>query len=273
MNKSKMDLFCSDGYFSVNKKLCKALGLKAAAMIGNMINKLRYFTSQGQLTEDGEFFLTNESQSEEIGLSIHEIRETKKKLMSLGILQSKMKGLPVKEYFKIDLDKLIEIVYLEEKQGENAHSIQVSKMSTLKGAESRHLSIENVDPLYIYKNKEEENKEEENKEKDIKPEIFRVLDYFMIQNGIEAKKKYSASHIAAVKARMNEGATVEECFMVIDNRIKTWKNDPRMRQYIRIDTLFRPTKFPNYLIAAQQEKRLMGDTFNRTIYENGEKPF
>lgn len=50
-----------------------------------------------------------------------------------------------------------------------------------------------------------------------------------------------------IGARLAEGFTVEDCERVIDNMAEAWGNDPKMRQYLRPTTLFRPEKFESYL--------------------------
>jgi uncharacterized phage protein (TIGR02220 family) len=59
-----------------------------------------------------------------------------------------------------------------------------------------------------------------------------------------------------LKARLNEGFTVEDAKKVIDIKFAEWIGDEKMKQYIRPDTLF-GNKFDSYLnqeMQAQQEK-------------------
>ena len=56
----------------------------------------------------------------------------------------------------------------------------------------------------------------------------------------------AAINIAAVSAKINEGRSVAEMKYVIDNKVNQWLNDPKMRKYLRPDTLF-SNKFANYL--------------------------
>lgn len=49
-----------------------------------------------------------------------------------------------------------------------------------------------------------------------------------------------------IRARANEGFTLEDFYKVIENKVGTWKDDPKMDQYLRPATLF-GTKFESYL--------------------------
>lgn len=57
-----------------------------------------------------------------------------------------------------------------------------------------------------------------------------------------------------LRTRYNEGRTVEECKLVIDNRTKRWLTDPERYQYLRPSTLFRPTNFENWITEARAEQ-------------------
>lgn len=50
-----------------------------------------------------------------------------------------------------------------------------------------------------------------------------------------------------IEARLKEGRTVEDFKTVIDNKTAQWKDDPKMDDYLRPDTLFRPANFEAYL--------------------------
>lgn len=56
-----------------------------------------------------------------------------------------------------------------------------------------------------------------------------------------------------INARLNEGFTEEDFFTVIDYKCKQWKDDPKMSEYLRPETLF-GTKFESYLNAIPKKK-------------------
>ena len=49
-----------------------------------------------------------------------------------------------------------------------------------------------------------------------------------------------------IKARIREGATIDDFKIVIHNKVKAWKNDPKYSKYLRPETLF-GTHFQAYL--------------------------
>lgn len=58
---------------------------------------------------------------------------------------------------------------------------------------------------------------------------------------------------AKIHARLAEGYTVEDFVAVIDKKCAEWLNDPKMRAYLRPETLF-GTKFESYLNAPERGK-------------------
>ncbi len=71
----------------------------------------------------------------------------------------------------------------------------------------------------------------------------------------KAKKNYQARKpnkdptvsLKAVHALLKQGYTELQVRQVIANRLLKWGDDPKMREYLRPDTLFRPSKFEQYL--------------------------
>lgn len=72
-----------------------------------------------------------------------------------------------------------------------------------------------------------------------------IIDYLNAKAGkkFEDKSKDTRRHI---KARIDEGHTLEDFYRVIDNMVAKWKGDAKMDDYLRPSTLF-GTKFESYL--------------------------
>lgn len=68
-----------------------------------------------------------------------------------------------------------------------------------------------------------------------------------------------------VHARLDEGFTVDDFFTVIDTKAAKWRDDPKMRDYLRPSTLFAPSHFEEYLNESPQTSIL--DTVDWTKYE------
>ncbi len=76
-----------------------------------------------------------------------------------------------------------------------------------------------------------------------------VLEYLNLKANSNFKK--SATSRSPISGRLNDGYTKEECFCVIDSKVKDWIHN-KMAEYLRPTTLFSPTKFPGYLNAASR---------------------
>jgi uncharacterized phage protein (TIGR02220 family) len=55
------------------------------------------------------------------------------------------------------------------------------------------------------------------------------------------------AHTKLIAARLDEGATVEECKAVIDAKVAEWADVDAMRKFLRPATLFAASKFANYV--------------------------
>ncbi len=82
-------------------------------------------------------------------------------------------------------------------------------------------------------------------------DIKAIVEY--LNNKIGAHYKPNGKKIKElIRARMNEGYTVEDFKTVIDKKFKSWGNDPKMSLYLRPSTLF-GTRFGEYLNEYQAE--------------------
>ena len=72
-----------------------------------------------------------------------------------------------------------------------------------------------------------------------------IIDYLNEKTG--RKYKHTAKvNQRVIKARMNEGYTLEDFKTVIDKKFDKWNNDVKMKEFLRPETLF-STKFDRYL--------------------------
>lgn len=92
----------------------------------------------------------------------------------------------------------------------------------------------------------EEDKEEEIDNKYILSAAYsEIIDY--LNEKADTKYKSTGKKTQSlIKARMNDGFTVEDFKTVIDNQCSKWLNDSKMQDYLRPETLF-GTKFEGYL--------------------------
>jgi len=102
-----LEALSADGFLMINKKLASHFGLELAGYISNLVDKYKYFQKHGKLDTDMSFFLTHSDQCVQIGITERRIRKHKKTLKDLGILNTKMRGVPPKEFYILDINKLI----------------------------------------------------------------------------------------------------------------------------------------------------------------------
>ena len=98
-------LLSSSAFLIVNKKLAKQVGLKGAVLLADLISKEEYFIANGMT--DGWFFNTAKNIEDDTCLTSHQQRKAIKNLKSLGIIETKLIGIPAKQHFKIIENKLL----------------------------------------------------------------------------------------------------------------------------------------------------------------------
>jgi uncharacterized phage protein (TIGR02220 family) len=57
----------------------------------------------------------------------------------------------------------------------------------------------------------------------------------------------SENNVGVIVARMREGFTPAQIRQVVAMKVRKWKRDDEMREYLRPDTLFNRKKFSNYV--------------------------
>lgn len=121
------NLLSSSGYIIVNKELIKVLGLHEAIILGELCSEYTYWENRNQL-EDGEyFFSTRENIEKNTGINSHYQRIAIRNMENKGILDIRKVGMPCKNYYKINENRIIE--YLERSKEQVVHVVN-NKMST-----------------------------------------------------------------------------------------------------------------------------------------------
>ena len=98
-------LLSSTAFIVLNKELAKQVGLKSAVLLADLISKEEYFISQGMT--DAWFFNTAKNIEDDTSLTSHQQRKAIKNLKYLGIIETKVVGIPAKQHFKIIENKLL----------------------------------------------------------------------------------------------------------------------------------------------------------------------
>lgn len=114
-----LDLLRSDGSIVVNKRLAKAIGLTEAIIYSELASLYKYWENRGDLTDGEWFFCTFANLEENTTIKERTARKHVNQLEKLGLIESKLKGLPSKKYYRIT-DGIFEVLGLvPDKVGKN----------------------------------------------------------------------------------------------------------------------------------------------------------
>lgn len=96
-----------DAYWQVNKKIALEVGLEATILLSDLISKEKYFSTRGELQKEEWFFNQQEQIEKDTTLSQHKQRKAIKILKEKGWINTKISGLPAKQYYKINYSQLL----------------------------------------------------------------------------------------------------------------------------------------------------------------------
>jgi len=101
------EAFKSTDHLIVNKAFLKKFGLSLAVQLSYYIDQsLRFYKKCPG--NGGWFFCTHKEIVEVLGIKEYSVRKNKNTLKEMEILQTKTRGLPAKEWMKINTDTLLE---------------------------------------------------------------------------------------------------------------------------------------------------------------------
>lgn len=145
-------LLMSSSYFVLNKQIVKAIGIEAGFLLTTLIE-----ASDGLANDDGWFYKTSPSLEEETGLSNHKQSKIIEELTKLGILEQENKGMPMKRYFRINFNKIEELVFkIQDLKNSKPGNEEIEKQG-FKNFESKDLKNSNACIEKISNNKELNN--------------------------------------------------------------------------------------------------------------------
>ena len=101
-------LLSSTAFIVLNKELARQVGLKEAVLLADLISKEEYFIANGMT--DGWFFNTEANIEKDTTLTPYQQRKCLKTLKTSLVLETKRKGIPAKQYFKINEQQVIKLL-------------------------------------------------------------------------------------------------------------------------------------------------------------------
>ena len=138
------DLLSTDGFIIYNKKLARTIGTNPAILLGYLCSEYNFYSNNGQL-DKGMFFCTREKIKYNTGLTETEQRTATKKLKELGIIETELKGMPSKTYYKINENTILSILSSEETLQQdlrNPHNKTLENLTT-RSKESSQQDLRN----------------------------------------------------------------------------------------------------------------------------------
>lgn len=171
-----LKLLSSSNYLVINKDLIKVLGIEESILLGELASEYDYWLKKGEL--DNEYFYsTIENIEKNTTLSKYKQTQAISKLKELGIVETKLKGIPAKRYIKINEQRIEEV--LQDKMYEDfIHSCQ--KINQLDGkvltTNSNNINNNIINNTYsnninsktlIYSSNLDKEEKEINKEKEV----------------------------------------------------------------------------------------------------------
>ena len=194
-------LLSSSAFLIVNKKLAKQVGLKGAVLLADLISKEEYFIANGMT--DGWFFNTEANIERDTTLTSYQQRKCLKTLKKYEIIETKRKGIPAKQYFKINEANLLNILSCEETEG-----LVVNKLNDL--SETKLTTINKNKEIKINNNTISNRRDEfvfEVLSFDYEESILNgFIDYWTEPNKSNTKMKFELNKTWSTKLRLKTWA-------------------------------------------------------------------
>ena len=133
-----ISLLSCDGYIICNKTLIKKFNADCAILVGELCAEYNYYKNLGQLDSDGSFYSTRDNIEQNTGLNDYAQRKAIKMLSEAKILTVTKKGLPAKNYYKLNASQLL--------------SLFTTGDTELEAPEIKPLDINNNKQIIITKN-------------------------------------------------------------------------------------------------------------------------
>ena len=111
-NERIYDLLTQDSYFILNRKLNSYCGLVLGAFIVFLLDKEKYHKYNRELTQDGYFYATDMDIMLMTGLTSSQVSKLKNTAVEKELVFIKREGIPLKTYYKINLQKINDIMNL-----------------------------------------------------------------------------------------------------------------------------------------------------------------
>ena len=209
-------LLSSTAFIVLNKELARQVGLKEAVLLADLISKEEYFIANGMT--DGWFFNTEANIEKDTTLTAYQQRKCLTTLKKEGLIEVKRKGIPAKQYFKIN-EQLV-VKFLNNLKGSNSTTINKNKeiRITNKDISIRRLKFINDVSLFDY-------------DKNI---LDSFTDYWTEPNKSNTKMKFELQQTWATNLRLKNWVKNQKkwdkpkSMSKLDSQINAWQEAKKL---------------------------------------------
>lgn len=148
------DLIRADGSIVLNKNLCHAIGVNETIAYSELLSRYNYFSIREELDEEGYFFNTVDDLELGTSLSAKQQKMALTNLQKIGLIKTKLKGIPAKRHIAItdDITLLLSLIekgrktigMLEEKQLINRKNQKIRREKAKQTQETQLISQKGV---------------------------------------------------------------------------------------------------------------------------------
>lgn len=224
-----------------------------------------YLMTNPHTTQLGIYAINKKHMSFELGYTIDTINVLIDRFENkYGMIKysNETKEMAIKNYLKYSIikgGKPVEDCLMKEISQVKDKSLLGYVYSNIKECETLNDTVKKV--IESIKDNEKENDNENDNDNDNENEVSYhdsyndsyklIIDNLNQMAGTNYKHTSKATQ-RHIKARLNEGFTIEDFMIVIQKKCMDWLKDNKMKQYLRPETLF-GTKFESYLNQPMKE--------------------
>ena len=201
-------LLGSTSFLILNKQLAKHIGLNAAVLLADLISKEEYFISNGMV--DGWFFNTESNIELDTTLNSYQQRKCLKILKENNFIKVKRKGIPAKQYFKINEEQVLQ--FLNNLSNNNLTTINKNKEIKITNKYFKKPKISEIENYC----KERNN--------NIEPDAF--WDFYESKNWFVGKSKMKCWKAAVRNWERRE--TKKQTMSKLDSQISAWQEAKKL---------------------------------------------
>ena len=222
-----------------------------------------YLMTNPHTTQLGIYAINKKHMSFELGYTIDTINvlidrfENKYDMIKYS---NETKEMAIKNYLKYSIikgGKPVEDCLMKEISQVKDKSLLGYVYSNIKECETLNDTVKKVIESIKDNEKENDNENDNDNENEVSYHDSYNDSYKLIIDNLNQMAGTNYKHTSKatqrhIKARLNEGFTIEDFMIVIQKKCMDWLKDNKMKQYLRPETLF-GTKFESYLNQPMKE--------------------